>query len=73
MISDLALSLDTGAYLTALRRTSVGNITTETAVQPDGLTPEALDAHIIQPTVVVAHIPGVEVSGEERSVVCNGR
>jgi len=73
LISDLALSLDTGAYLTALRRTSVGNITTETAVQPDGLTPKALDAHIIQPTVVVAHIPGVEVSGEERSVVCNGR
>ncbi len=73
LISDLALSLDTGAYLTALRRTSVGNISTETAIQPDDLTPEALFKRIIQPTVVVSHVPGIEVSEEERSSVCNGR
>ena len=73
LISDLANSLDTGAYLTALRRTSVGHLTTEAAIQPANLTHETFDKCIIQSRVVVSHLPGVEVSERERSLVCNGR
>lgn len=73
LISDLAASLDTGAYLTALRRNSVGHLTTEAAADPENLTHETLEKCIIHPGVVVSHLPGVEVSERERSLVCNGR
>jgi tRNA pseudouridine55 synthase len=73
LISDLAAYLDTGAYLTALRRTSVGHMTTEDAIPPEELDPEILFERIIQPREMVAHLPGVEVPVEERVSVCNGR
>ena len=72
LVSDLADSLDTGAYLIALRRTRVGAMTIEDAVPPEDLASDNLVSHIIQPREVVAHLPGVEVSEEERSLVCNG-
>ena len=73
LISDLANSLDTGAYLTALRRTSVGQLTTEDAAKPEDLAPETIKKRIIHAGCVVAHLPVLEVSGGERSMVCNGR
>ncbi|CAA9422257.1 MAG: tRNA pseudouridine(55) synthase [uncultured Rubrobacteraceae bacterium] len=73
LVSDLASSLDTGAYLTALQRTSVGHMTLEDATPPEDLTPETLFKRIIQIRDVVAHLPGVEVSVGERFGVCNGR
>jgi tRNA pseudouridine55 synthase len=72
LVSDLADSLDTGAYLTALRRTRVGHMTIEDVVPLEDLAPDNLINHIIQPRNVVAHLPGVEISEEERSLVCNG-
>ena len=73
LINDLAASLNTGAYLTALRRTSVGHLTARDAQSPPQLRPEALHNHIIPPVRVVAHLPGVGVSAEVgRSVVCHG-
>lgn len=72
LVSDLANSLDTGAYLTTLRRTRVGHMTIEYAVPLEDLAPDNLVNHIIQPRHVVAHLPGLKVSEEERSLVCNG-
>jgi tRNA pseudouridine55 synthase len=73
LISDLAAYLDTGAYLTALRRTSVGHMTTDDATPPEELASETLYKRIIQSRGVVAHLPGVDVPVGERKSVCNGR
>jgi len=73
LIDDLAASLNTGAYLTALRRTSVGHLTVKDAKVPQNLLPETLYNHIIPPREVIAHLPGVEVSAEVGCrVVCHG-
>ncbi len=73
LISDLAESLHTGAYLTSLRRTRVGHLTLENAIAPEDLSPETLYNHIIQTRDVVSFLPVVEVSEGERFGVCNGR
>lgn len=73
LISDLATSLGTGAYLTALRRTSVGHLRVRDAATPDDLTLENLHNHIIPPNEVVRHLPSLEVGAGEGAAVCNGR
>ena len=73
LISDLADSLGTGAYLTALRRTSVGHVQIENASPLEELPPDTLLHRIIPTREVVAHLPAVEVSEGERFGVCNGR
>ena len=70
LIDDLARSLGSGAYLTALRRTSVGHLNVTDA---HDLFPETLDNHIIPPHDLIAHLPAVEVSEEVgRRLVCHG-
>jgi tRNA pseudouridine55 synthase len=73
LVADLAASLDTGAYLTALRRIRVGHLPIEDAITPDKLDPSNLQNCIIQLKETVAHLPAVAVSEEERRLVCNGR
>jgi tRNA pseudouridine55 synthase len=74
LINDLATSLGSGAYLTALRRTSVGHLTVDNASSSQDLLPETLHSHIIPPLDVIAHLPEVAVSEETgRSLVCYGR
>ncbi len=73
LVSDLAESLGSGAYLTALRRTSVGQFDAEKALQPDELDEETIHNHIIPMTGMVSHLPVVEVGDEMASSVRNGR
>jgi tRNA pseudouridine55 synthase len=74
LIGDLAASLGSGAYLTALRRTSVGHLTVEDASAPETLLPDSLYNHIIPPLELVVHLPEVVVSAEVgRDLVCHGR
>jgi tRNA pseudouridine55 synthase len=74
LINDLATSLGSGAYLTALRRTSVGHLTVDNASSSQDLLPETLHNHIIPPLSVIVHLPEVRVSEEVgRSLVCHGR
>jgi tRNA pseudouridine55 synthase len=72
LISDLANRAGSGAYLTALRRTTVGHLTIQNAPSPEDLTPESIHNHIIQPAEVVGHLPAMAVSGASRDVVCHG-
>jgi tRNA pseudouridine55 synthase len=73
LIADLATSLDSGAYLTALRRTSVGHLTVHDAPSPEELEPNALYNRIIPSLQVVTHLPEVSVPVEiGRKVVCHG-
>ena len=73
LISDLAHALGSGAYLTALRRTRVGDLLLKDASPPEDLDEPTLNNHIIQPTVVLRGLPAVEVAEDERVAVCNGR
>jgi tRNA pseudouridine55 synthase len=73
LISDLANHLETGAYLTALRRTRVGNLTVEDAHTPSDLSPEAIHNHIIRSNRVVEHLPVVAVDPARIRSVCTGQ
>ena len=73
LISDLAESLDTGAYLTALRRTSVGQLNVKAAAEPENLTFKTFEKCIIHSRRVTSHLPVVEIVDEERFGVCNGQ
>lgn len=73
LISDLAISLGTGAYLTALRRTSVNHFSVEGAPLAEDLSTDSLHRYVIHPRTVVGHLPSVEVATQERFSVCNGR
>ncbi len=74
LISDLAESLDSGAYLTALRRFSVGHLSASDAVLPQDLTLDTLHSRIIPLLEAVAHLPRVDIpSTEGRDLVCHGR
>ena len=73
LISDLAHSLNSGAYLTALRRTHVGDLPVKDATLPEALDKPGLRNHIIQPEAVLRGLTEVEVGVEDRRAVCNGR
>ncbi len=73
LISDLAQALGSGAYLTALRRTRVGDLLVHDASPPEDLDEPSIDNHIIQPGVVLRGLSAVEVAAGERVAVCNGR
>ena len=70
LVSDLAEHLGSGAYLSALRRTRVGHLGVESAVEPGTTT---LYNRIIPPSAVVSHLPAVEVGEAGERAVCNGR
>jgi len=72
LIADLADHAGSGAYLTALRRTSVGHLNARDASSPQNLTPDTIHNHIIPPWKVVGHLPGVDVTGVGREIVCHG-
>ena len=73
LVADIAAYLNTGAYLSALSRTSVGHMKAQDASPLEDLTPKTLQMCIIQSREVVTHLPGVEVTVGERASVCNGR
>ena len=73
LIDDLARSLGSGAYLTALRRTSVGHLNVCDAHASQDLLPDTLHHHIIPPLDMIAHLPAVAVSEEiGRGLICHG-
>jgi tRNA pseudouridine55 synthase len=71
LISDLAESLDSGAYLTDLRRTRVGHMHVKSAHHTEDLEQDLLFGRIIQPSDVLVDLPAVEV--DEGAGVCFGR
>lgn len=73
LISDLAASLGSGAYLTALRRRSVGHLNLQQAVTPEDLTSNNLENCIIPTTRVMENLPVVVVSEEVKRDVSVGR
>ncbi len=73
LLADLADTLDTAAYVTSLRRDSVGPMNLHDAASLQDLTLDNLHNHIIQPTTILEHLPVVQVGERERRGVVNGR
>lgn len=73
LVADLAASVGSGAYLTALRRVSVGCFEVEDGVSPEGLSLDSLQAALLAPGAALAGIPEAEVGYEAASLVRNGR
>jgi tRNA pseudouridine55 synthase len=73
LISDVAEHLGTGAYLTALRRTRVGNLSVEDAHNPEALTNVSINNRIIQMNAALSHLAGVEVDEAGEWAVRHGR
>ena len=73
LISDLAQALGSGAYLTALRRTRVGDLLVQNASPPEDLNETNRYNQVIQPVVVLWGLSSVEVAAGDRVAVCNGR
>ena len=73
LISDFATALENGAYLTNLRRGSVGDLDMRNAAKIEDLNPETINNRIIQPDEVVRHLPVLEVGVRGRRDVGHGR
>jgi len=73
LIADLADSLGTGAHLTALRRTSIGDLNLQHATTLDHLTEDSVYNHIIQTNAVVGHLLILGVGGRTEKMVRSGR
>ncbi|WP_274596097.1 tRNA pseudouridine(55) synthase TruB [Rubrobacter xylanophilus] len=73
LVADLASSLGTAAYLTALRRTRVGPLRVEDALPPERLDPSTLHNRIIPAGRVLSHLPALEADEGQARAVAVGR
>ncbi len=62
---DLGEALGCGGYLTALRRTAVGDFTLDQAVALDQLSAANLADHLLPPETAVAHLPQLTLPASE--------
>jgi tRNA pseudouridine55 synthase len=62
---DLGERLGCGGHITALRRTAIGQFEIEHGVALDQLTPENLPDYLLPLDAAVAHLPAVNLTGEE--------
>ena len=71
---DLGEALGTGAHLSALRRTAVGEFLVDGAVPAGGLDDPALvERAWVTPAAALAHLPQVEVGPEDADRLSHGR
>lgn len=64
-VSDLAASLGSGAYVTQLRRISVGHLTLRAAVAPEQLTSDNLVQCIIHTQETLKRLPKIEIANKK--------
>lgn len=62
---DLAESLGTGAVMSSLTRTAIGEFALEQSTPVDGLTLERIQAVLIPPAAAVSHLPQMPLTGEQ--------
>lgn len=62
---DLAFALGTGAVMSALSRTAIGEFRLEEACRLEQLYPETLESLLLPPTMAVSSLPSICVNAEE--------
>jgi tRNA pseudouridine55 synthase len=70
---DMAVSLGTGAVMSALIRTSIGKFEIDTAISPAELTPEQLKANLLPSAHAVSHLPSHQLTDAEIAELRFGR
>ncbi len=70
---DIGEALGTGAVMTALERTAIGEFQVEDAVSLDDLTADTLAQHLQPALAAVADLPRVAVSDAQRIEIRHGR
>jgi tRNA pseudouridine55 synthase len=70
---DLAISLGTGAVMSALLRTRIGQFKVGEGISPIDLTLEQLNDHVQLPALAVSHLPKRELSDVEVAELRYGR
>ncbi len=70
---DLGDALGTGAVMSALQRTAIGDFTLDQACSLRQLTRESIDAWMLPPRRAVEHLPCLEVSDEQVMELSQGR
>jgi tRNA pseudouridine55 synthase len=70
---DLAISLGTGAVMSALVRTRIGQFTAADGISPADLTLEQLNEHVQSPALAVSQLPKRELSDSEVAELRYGR
>lgn len=70
---DLAESLDTGAVMSALKRTAIGSFRVEEALDLEAVTATSWTSDLLPPLRAVEALPQVELSPEEAHRIRNGQ
>jgi len=70
---DLGQALGSGAVMSALVRTAIGEFSIESACPLEDLTPDSASEWLLSPTRAVADLPQVRLSADEERDVLNGR
>jgi tRNA pseudouridine55 synthase len=70
---DLAESLGTGAVMSALIRTAVGDFHVDDALELDTLSRDSLAEQLLSPSTAVAQLPRVELNPQQLQYVRHGR
>ena len=70
---DLARSLGTGAVMSRLVRTAIGDFSLSKAVDPTSLERRSLDDHLLPPLRAVATLPRIALSDDQLTEIRHGR
>lgn len=66
---DIGRRLNSGAVMTALNRTAIGNFGIEDAVDPDLVTRENINSHLNSPLKGLDHLPVATLTSEQSSLI----
>ncbi len=69
---DLAASLGTGAVMSALVRTAIGDFSLQDSCRVEQLTRESIDKHLLSPSRAVSQLPAVPLTPEEAAQISRG-
>lgn len=70
---DIGERLGCGATMNTLNRSAIGEFSLDEAVAPRELNPENIESLITPPIQAVAHLPGVEITAQQKALVYDGR
>ena len=70
---DIGERLGCGATMNSLNRSAIGEFSLNEAAAPHEVTPKNIESLIKPPIQAVAHLPGVEITAQQKALVYDGR
>ena len=69
---DIGRALGSGAIMTGLERTAIGNFEIQTAISSEELTSELIEQNVVKPQAALGLLPAVEVPDTQVDLFANG-